>query len=94
MGVEVGRVSVPGAGTLAGVVSVDPERLLTGSEVARLLGIKPATWRSYVHRGYAPRPDDPGVGPVNNREPRWRLCRVREFLVQRRGQGRRTDLGR
>lgn len=72
-------------------VNVDPDELLTGKEVAQLLEIDPATWRTYVRRGYAPKADDPGVGPVNRRTPRWRLETVREYRLNRKGQGHRTD---
>jgi hypothetical protein len=75
-------------------VHVDPDELLTGPEVARLLEIKPGTWRSLVHQGYAPAAEDPGVGPVNRRVPRWTLGQVRDFRENRKGQGARTDRGR
>jgi hypothetical protein len=73
-------------------VHVDPDELLTGPEVARLLEIQPGTWRNYVRRGYAPKPDDPGVGPVNRRCPRWRLETVREYRLRGKRPGHRTDL--
>lgn len=67
--------------TFAGEVVADPERLLTGREVSRLLGIQPDTWRSYVNRGKAPPPDFADLDtPVNNRLPRWRLDTVREYF--------------
>lgn len=90
------RVSVPfSGGVLAGVVTADPDRLLTGPEVAALLGVEPSSWRVSVWRGYAPKPDDPGgVGPVNQRRPRWRLSTVRAFRQAPKRPGRRTDLGR
>ena len=92
-GVVVARVSVPFDGRVfVGEVTVDPDELLTGPECARLLEIDPATWRSYVRKGYIPPADDPGVGPVNRRTPKWRLATVREFKQSRRGQGARTDL--
>lgn len=77
---------------MSGEVSVDPDELLTGPEVCRLLEISGSTWRTYVKRGYAPPADDPGVGPPNRRTPRWRLETVREYLLARSGQGARTDL--
>lgn len=70
-----------------------PDRLLTGPEVARLLGIDPSTWRQYVRRGYAPKPDDPDADrPVNRRMPRWRVDTVARYRAERKGQGHRSDL--
>jgi hypothetical protein len=69
---------------------VDP--WLTGPEVASVLGIKPVSWRTAVAKGYAPPADDPGVGPVNRRNPRWRLSSVRRYELSRPGRGARTDL--
>lgn len=76
------------------VTSDDPDRLLTGAEVAGLLGIAAATWRSLVAQGYAPPADDPGVGPVNRRAKRWHLSTVRAFQRSRPGSGARTDLNK
>lgn len=89
----VARVALSfGGERLSGEVSVDPDELLTGVEVARLLEISPTTWRGYVRRGYAPPADDPGAGPVNRRTPRWKLATVREYRLNRAGQGARTDI--
>ena len=79
--VLVRRVSVPFEGdVMEGVVSADPDRLLTGAEVAELLGIATPTWRNYVLKGLAPGPDDRDEGrPVNLRRPRWRLSTVRAY---------------
>jgi len=78
--VLVMRVSIPHeGGPVEGDVVADPNELLTAADVARLLGLQPSTWRAYVCRGQAPPADDPGVGPVNRRTPRWRLSTVREY---------------
>jgi predicted DNA-binding transcriptional regulator AlpA len=73
------RVAVPAGSVLSGELVANGERLLTAVEVARLLGIKPQTWWSYVQRGRAPRADD-GSG----REHLWRLATVREYQQGRR----------
>ncbi len=61
--------------------------LLTGPQIAALLGIGDATWRSYVSRGQAPAPDDPDDGrPPNRRSPRWRRSTVEQWKAGRRGR--------
>lgn len=71
----------------------DTDPLLTGPEAAARLGLTAGTWRGYVHRGLAPKPDDPDEGrPANRRSPRWRTSTVDRFAANRAGQGRRTDL--
>lgn len=83
--VEVARVSVPyGGPVMVGEVVADPERLLSGPEVAAVLGIGADTWRSYVRRGYAPAPDVPGVGCPERRRPKWRLSTVRTYYQGKR----------
>ncbi len=52
-------------------------------------GIKPATWRSYVHRGQAP-PARGGTATM----PLWEDTEVKLFLAHRPGPGTRTDLHR
>jgi hypothetical protein len=70
------------------MTNTDP--LLTGPEAAALAGIAPATWRSYVARGYVPPADDPDDGrPANRRSPRWLTSTVERFAANRIGQGRR-----
>lgn len=62
---------------------------------ARRRGITPGTWRVYVHRGYAPAPDDPDDQdgrPPNHRRPRWRPETVDNFPYP--GRGRRTVAAR
>lgn len=76
------RVAIPEGSALAGEITADPERLLSTAEVARLLGIQPATWRNYVRRGYAPTADVPSASL-----PLWRLETVREY---RQGRKRRV----
>lgn len=71
----------------------DPDPLLTGPQSAQRAGLAPATWRNYVHRGYAPPPDDPdGSQPPSRRNPRWHASTVDRFKASRLGRGRRTDL--
>lgn len=93
-GVTVDRVVVPfRGGLMRGDVVADPERLLTGPQVAASLGMTPGAWRKAVSKGYAPAADDPGEGPVNRRTPRWRVSTVREFKLRgRKGAGYRSDL--
>jgi predicted DNA-binding transcriptional regulator AlpA len=81
---------------LKGEVVADPDRLLSGPEVARLLGVQASSWRARVAEGRAPAPDDPGPldVPANRRRPRWRLSTVREFKQSRPGQGFRSDLAK
>lgn len=62
---------------------------LTTAQCAAAAGIKPATWRSYVHRGQAPR----ARGGTAAR-PLWDEGEVQAFLAQRPGAGARTDLRR
>jgi hypothetical protein len=89
------KVDFGGDGPRRGDVVADPQRLLSGAEIAALLGVKPATWRSLVRQGYAPEPDDPGGdGPLKGRRPRWRLSTVRRFKQSRKGAGFRSDLVR
>ena len=67
--------------------------LLTGPEAAARLGLTTATWRGYVHRGYAPPADEVDADvPASRRSPRWRASTVDAFQATRRGQGARTDL--
>lgn len=71
---------------------MNPDDLLTGPQVAALLGIKPATWRAYVQRGQGPRPDDPDADnpSANRRAPRWRQSTVNAWQESRRGQAWRA----
>lgn len=69
------------------------DQLLTGPEVAQLLGISPITWRTYVIKRYAPAPDVPGTGKAGaDRYPKWKVSTVAEYRRTRRGQGHRSDL--
>lgn len=93
--VTVARVAIAYEGDVVeGDVVADPERFLTGPQVAAILRINPATWRSLVRSGHAPKADDPGVGPINRRTPRWRVGTIAEFKRTRPGRGARTDLKR
>lgn len=70
--------------------NTDP--LLTGEHAARRVGIAAATWRSYVARGYAPKPDVPDLNaPTNRANPRWLTSTVDQYIATRPGQGARTD---
>lgn len=77
---------LPWEGVGMGRVVADPDGLLSGPEVAELLGISGPTWRNYVLSGLAPKPVEPdvvradgSVKPVNLRRPRWSLSQVREY---------------
>lgn len=48
---------------------------LTTSAVAELVGIEPSTFRSYVARGQAPKPD----GYIDARTPYWLESTVRSW---------------
>jgi hypothetical protein len=67
---------------------MSPDDLLTGPQIAALLGVGPATWRGYVSRGQAPAADDPDDGNPNEwrRNPRWRRSTVEAWRKARRGQ--------
>lgn len=60
---------------------------LTNAEAAARAGIAPSTWRDYVAKGYAPRPD----GRIG-RTPWWWPATIDEWLPTRPGRGARTDL--
>ncbi|KPM55695.1 hypothetical protein ACG83_10450 [Frankia sp. R43] len=66
--------------------------LLTVAEVAALLEISPATWRSYVSRAAqtgVPAPDDPDLDrPSSRRSPRWRRSTIETWAATRRPPGR------
>lgn len=53
----------------------DADRWLTVSQVAQLIGVKPATFRSYVSRGQAPKPD----GHHDLRTPYWKFSTIFEW---------------
>lgn len=84
-----GPVRVESAQELPG----GPDRLLTGPQVAKLLGIDPSSWRTAQWRKVAPPPDDPGHGgdegmPANRRTPRWKVSTIAEYRKERRRRGR------
>jgi hypothetical protein len=80
---------------IAEAVLAESDPLLTGTQAAYRLGIEPATWRSYVARGYAPKPDVPDKhAPANRSNPRWLTSAVDRFAEHRAGQGTRTDLAK
>jgi hypothetical protein len=59
---------------------------LTSVQCAEAWGVKPATWRHYVAKGYAP---EPLPGFDEQRLRRWDAATVRDW--PRAGQGARTD---
>lgn len=70
--------------------NTDP--LLTGPQAAHRIGIDPATWRSYVSKGYAPNADYADENaPPNRANPRWLTSTVDLYIANRDGQGARTD---
>ena len=52
---------------------------LTVAQAASLAGVRPSTWRSYVAREQAPRPD----GQFDGRTPWWHEETVREWMEER-----------
>lgn len=59
-------------------------RKLSGPQAAARAGIKPATWRHYVHKGLAPTPD--GREEVSG-HPWWWEATVDQWMVSRPGRG-------
>jgi hypothetical protein len=55
---------------------------------AERAGCAASTWRGYVSRGYAPKPD----GHHDARTPWWYEATVDEWKARRPGAGARTDL--
>ena len=53
-------------------------------QAAEICGITPADFRTRVHRGLAPQPDDPDEdAPRYRRNPRWRLSTIQEYAETR-----------
>jgi hypothetical protein len=52
-----------------------PDDKLTVSQIAAEYGIKPSTFRAYVHRGQAP----PADGYHDGRTPYWRRATLEEW---------------
>jgi hypothetical protein len=66
---------------------MSPDDLLTGPQIAVLIGVSPSTWRAYVARGQAPAPDDPDTDrPPNRHTPRWLISTIDAWREARRGQ--------
>ena len=63
------------------------EDQLSSQEAASLIGIAPSTWRDYVAKGVAPRPD----GKIGNSNW-WHRSTVERWVASRPGRGSRTDL--
>lgn len=59
-----------------------PDRLITTKRAAAIWRVAPATFRSYVSRGYAPQPVAEGL---------YVEAEVREFKRERPGAGARVD---
>ncbi|WP_256789863.1 MarR family transcriptional regulator [Frankia sp. AvcI1] len=73
----------------------DPDDLLDYAAIAALLStpdrtVKPSSVRGYRTRGQMPEPDEL---PAPDR-PRWRRSTITEWLANRPGKGKRTDLTR
>lgn len=62
---------------------------LSTAAAAALAGVQIDTWRAYVTRGRAPKPD--GVDETFGRRY-WYRSTVQNWLSSRPGQGARTDL--
>ena len=60
---------------------------LSATQAADVWGVTPSTWRAYVARGWAPKPD----GQFGSQNWWWRETVV-GALRDRPGQGARTDI--
>lgn len=65
--------------------------MLTAAQAAALAGVGESTWRSYVARGQAPRPD---ARDLRSGSPGWMEATVVAWAATRPGPGARIDLGR
>lgn len=68
------------------MTTLDTDQLIRSSDAARLAGIAPSTFSTYVMRGY---------GPKSTKVAGYTLflrSDVEEWLAKRPGQGARTDL--
>ena len=63
-------------------------RRLRVADIATQAGITQQTWRSYVARGLAPKPD----GWYDQRSPWWWESTIDGWTARRPGRGHRTDL--
>jgi hypothetical protein len=61
----------------------DPDELLTYADIARMLGVSPATAVSLRRKGYLPPADE---YPVPDR-PRWRRSTIEAWIPTRPGRG-------
>jgi hypothetical protein len=72
-------------------MTTDDPTLTVAESVAWLkehgLTIREDTWRGYVSRGRAPSADEPGEGPVNRRQPKWRESTLRAYLARKNERG-------
>jgi hypothetical protein len=60
---------------------------LTVAQAAERAGVATSTWRSYVARDQAPKPD----GAYDARTPWWWASTVDTWMGARPGRGRRPD---
>lgn len=68
---------------------MDDEQLIGVVAAAHIARIAPSSWRTYVARGRAPKPDAPRDA---NGRPRWKKTTVEAWQEQKPGQGHRSDL--
>lgn len=59
---------------------------LTVAQAAELVGVTASTWRAYVARDQAPKPD----GEYDRRTPWWYASTVKAWHKARPGRGRRS----
>lgn len=86
--VRAGRATEDAMNTTTGPV---PRReLWSYADIARYTGVRPATLRSYRHRGLMPAPD---IHPSAD-QPRWYPDTIIVWHAARPGRGARTDLTR
>ncbi|SNQ47457.1 conserved hypothetical protein [Frankia canadensis] len=68
---------------------MDPDPLLTVTQVADRIRLTASSWRARVEEGTAPPPDDPDdERPADRRRPRWRRSTVDAWNAQRRARAR------
>jgi predicted DNA-binding transcriptional regulator AlpA len=64
------------------------ETIVGNAAAAEYVGVSPSTWRAYVARGQAPRPDGTEASK-GHALPVWRRATLDEWQAARPGQGRR-----
>ena len=69
------------------------DELVGIEEITGIAGpIAASTWRGYVARGTAPKPDDRIIDDKGRARPVWWRSRIAAWMMTRPGQGARTDL--